>query len=97
MKIGSFVIRRERKVRATIADKVSAHIGGDQVREAIARMARSEVKNYLAELAEAAEIAFVNPAHFLALVKKYASYSIIDGTSATFINPEADNANSDSL
>ena len=35
------------------------------IRQLIAKMARSEVKNYLAELAEEAELPFGNPASFL--------------------------------
>jgi hypothetical protein len=51
-------------------DTVTARVRGylasaPEVQRAIARMARSEVKNYLAELAEQAEVPFAGPAAFV--------------------------------
>jgi hypothetical protein len=61
----------ERRVAQTITTQ-------PEPRMIIARMARSEVKNYLAELAEEAEVPFGNPAGFLRGIRTY-----LDGISST--------------
>lgn len=58
-------IRKRQKIRELLRTDPEA-------RQIVARMARSEVKNYLAQLAEEAEIPFASPTKFLALVMKYA-------------------------
>jgi len=47
-------------------------------RQAVARVARSEVKNYLAELAEDSEIPFGNPAGFLRNLKNIMDFATGD-------------------
>lgn len=69
MRIGSFEIKTQRLVRKTIAEQVSEHLASQEVREIVARMARSEVKNYLALLAEENDLPFSDPAAFLAQVR----------------------------
>jgi hypothetical protein len=70
VKIGNVAITRQRKVKKTIAEQVGAHLVTQDVRDIIARMARSEVKNYMAELAEAAELPFGDAAVFLGLIRE---------------------------
>ncbi len=50
---------------ATVDAAVRDYLRGPAVSEAIARMARSEVKNYLAEQAEKARLPFRSPEEFL--------------------------------
>jgi hypothetical protein len=54
--------------RQVIGQACRDFLGGPSSHQAVARMARSEVKNYLAELAEEAEMPFDNPAGFLRAV-----------------------------
>jgi hypothetical protein len=66
MRIGALHItilspRRETVLR----DEIRAHLTSVPVQGAIARMARSEVKNYLAALAESADLPFNSPELFL--------------------------------
>lgn len=69
MKLGSVTITRKQKVKKTIERQVDEHLVSQDVREIIARMARSEVKNYLAQLAEENDLPFSDPAAFLAQVR----------------------------
>jgi hypothetical protein len=70
MKIGALHITwstsdRDRQVRRIARN----YMVGPDGREIVARMARSEVKNYLADLAELAELPFVSPQVFLKVVR----------------------------
>ena len=65
MKIAGIAITRQRKIKRTIEDRVNEHLVTQDVRKIIARMARSEVKNYLADLAERAEVPFDGPENCL--------------------------------
>lgn len=69
MRIAGFEVRRSRRVKLTIEQKVVQHLATQEVRELIARMARSEVKNYMAECAELAGLPFSTPAAFLAYIR----------------------------
>lgn len=65
MKLGSITISKQKRTRRTISQQVSDHLASAEVRELLARMIRSEVKNHLAELAEEAEMPFPSAAGFL--------------------------------
>lgn len=54
--------------RGALIEATRAYLRSPEVSESVARMARSEVKNYLAELAEEAEIPFGGAAEFLRVV-----------------------------
>lgn len=54
---------------ATVDAAVRIHLRTAEVRESIARIARSEVKNYLAELAEKAEMPYPGAVEFLKDIK----------------------------
>lgn len=69
MRIGSFEIKRQRRVKKTVKELATEYLASQEAREIVARMARSEVKNYLAELAEGAEMPFGDGASFLAYVR----------------------------
>lgn len=69
MRIGSFEIVRKRKVRKTIEEKVGDYIGTEEVRALVAKIARSEVKNYMAWLAEEAEMPWTGPVDWLGKVR----------------------------
>lgn len=64
----------------TVAAEVRDYLAGaPEVQRAVARMARSEVKNYLAELAEEADVPFGSPSGFLGAVRAMlAEDSVID-------------------
>jgi hypothetical protein len=65
MKIGALEVNWHRG-SSTLRETVLQHMKDDpEVRMIAAKMARSEVKNYLAALAEQAEYAFDSPAGFL--------------------------------
>lgn len=49
--------------------EVREYLRDAEVKQSIARLARSEAKNYLAELAENAEMPFSSPEAFLSLVR----------------------------
>lgn len=69
MKFGPFEIYYH-PGETTVEQAVKRHLATDPgVARAIARMARSEVKNYLAELAEDAEVPFGDPVSFIRTVK----------------------------
>jgi hypothetical protein len=61
VKIAGFEVRRNKRIRLTIEQKVSQHVASQDVRHLVARMARSEVKNYLGELAEQSGIPYDTP------------------------------------
>ena len=63
MKLGRVEVFFNRK--ATVEAAARDYLRGPEVSESVARMARSEVKNYLAELAEKAEMPFRGAAEFL--------------------------------
>jgi hypothetical protein len=66
MRIGPVHITMLSPRRETVLrDEIRAHLTSIPVQNAIARMGRSEVKNYLAELAEKADLAFESPESFL--------------------------------
>jgi hypothetical protein len=67
--------------RRDLRDVALTHISGPDGQSMIARMARSEVKNYLAELAEEAEMPFVSAAGFLRGVRS-SMFSITNATDA---------------
>src|SRR5579872_939592 len=69
MRFGNIEIVRKKKERKTIEQKVGEHLLSQDVRDIIARMGRSEVKNYLGDLAEEAELPFVSPSRFLGQIK----------------------------
>jgi hypothetical protein len=56
----------KRTIAVEVVDAIATHPAPSAV---IAKMARSEVKNYLAQLAEEAEMPFGNPAGFLRTVR----------------------------
>jgi hypothetical protein len=64
MKIGSLHLAWL-PARQVIEQETRDYLAGPEVQRAVARMARSEVKNYMAELAEQAEVPFPSPAGFL--------------------------------
>lgn len=69
MKIGPVEIYF-RRGNTTVGDETLNFLNNDQrVQSGVSRMARSEVKNYLAELAEDAEMPFSSPEAFLRLVR----------------------------
>jgi hypothetical protein len=69
---------------STLRETVLQYLRDDpQVRDITARMARSEVKNYLAELAEDAEIPFGNPAGFLRGLRLRVTHWSTTGTRQT--------------
>lgn len=65
MKIGSFTFTRQRRVRLTVQQLTDAYLQSAPGRIRVGRIARGEVKNYLAELAEETEMPFGSPAAFL--------------------------------
>jgi hypothetical protein len=83
MKIGPIELYYNPGTTTTILD----HLRADpEVRALIAKMARAEVKNYLAELAEAANLPFSSAAGFLTGLKVY----ITDFGSTTNLAAPAD-------
>lgn len=70
------VIANTTEMRANVQQQVRAFLGHpDHGRLIMARMARSEVKNYLAELAEEANMPFRSPGAFLGEVKGFMTMS----------------------
>lgn len=70
MKFAGISITRQRKIKRTIEQQVGDFLNNDpRVMQCVARMARSEVKSYLGELAEGVEMPFSDPASFLAWVR----------------------------
>jgi hypothetical protein len=59
--------------KSTYAATVEKYLKSQHVREGVARMARSEVKSYLAEIAEEAEIPFASPVDFLRVLRQFAA------------------------
>jgi hypothetical protein len=70
MKIGTIEINWHRGSTTTLREAVLEQMKTDpEVRVIAAKMARSEVKNYLAALAEEADYAFDSPAGFLRAIR----------------------------
>jgi hypothetical protein len=67
-------IARSDSARTATEQHAANFLATPDVKGTVARMARSEVKNYLAELAEEAEIPFANPAGFLRAVQLHAGH-----------------------
>lgn len=66
MRIGALHITRLTEPRAAILrQEIRDYITSEHVWNAISRIARGEVKNYLAEIAEEAGVPYNNPADFM--------------------------------
>ena len=65
MKLGSFTISRQKRVKLSVAQEVTAFINSPEMTAIAAKMARSEVKNYMAEVAEAAGVPYEGPVKFM--------------------------------
>lgn len=70
MRIGSLHLTWLPGEKNPIDAQVRTYFGSIQGQQIMSRMARSEVKNYLAEICEQAEISFASPAQFIAVVKE---------------------------
>jgi hypothetical protein len=64
-------------VHATIAATMRTH---PPFRALLAKIARAEVKNYMAELAEDAEMPFIGPAEFLRIVRSETTKTATTGS-----------------
>lgn len=70
MKIGAFEMYWH-PGKSTLRDMTIWHLRNDpEVKKIAAQMARSEVKNYLAEIAERAELPFSGPVQFIRDLKE---------------------------
>lgn len=74
-------------INTEVQDQADAHLQNPEKhggRALIARIARGEVKNYLAALAEGAEVPFTSPEQLISMLNEQAHKSFITMTPAEF-------------